>query len=1083
MRYVIRLSAAIASVVTILLVVVAGAVCLLLWTETGQELLEAQTERILSTALGPDLVIEMEQQRVGFDPNAGLGLRFADVTLRDRETRTVMATAERIGVGIGLGAIFGDGLVIDRVGVSGVRIAETALASEPSDGLPTPATIFAALDRSIEDLARTGLRRLRISDLSVIDAPGFGSIAELTIRKSEPGHFTLELSGDRHGQALAASGDVRLDEATRKVAELSLGTSRFDIGTAAQQAATVGDGPEFRVQAMLTVRMRTDPDGRQIEATFDAQDGLFRDRHGELNPSGSLTLILQEDGDAVLLRDGVVDLGDVHAEFGGQIGIAGDADGALPLEIATTRLTSSIGEASGTLRSGTLDMHGRIDPDAGRFDMERFSLKVGTGELAGHGALSGGAPADRLVLALAARDLDVPDVKAFWPFFLADGPRAWVLAHMEAGGSVTRGSINLDISLARLAELMTPGVGPTDEEFQLELDLSDVAFRTFGDLPGMTAAHGRIEAGGDKTVIAIDRAALADEAEIGVLPSSIEFGRSPEGTAALLSLNLEGDATALLRLADREPVRALDRFDWRADEIAGRAEVGVGLAFQLPRRQASPGAGGAAADRSISLESWSVIADLDGVALKRRIAGRSISSVAGIVSLAPGSAIGDVTAHVDGVPTTINFSQPLGSEPVGEANLTVTAALESAQVKAMLPKLGDVLDGPISARLTRSGDRFRGSIDLGSARLSVPAIGWSKGPGVPAALDFELAMDGDRIVLPTAELKGEGFSASGSVEMDPAGLRRIALTQAAFNRDDSVAATVERGQSGYAVTVSGASLDARALLGRLKTEWSGSSDEGSAANLTVSVKVDRLLGFDGEVLHDAAISYRNGPRSGLAATLTARTPQGSAVDLAIEPGQQGRSIRLGAGDAGALLRFAGLYKRMAGGSLDLRLTGAPEGRISGPLLLRDFTLVDEPRLASLVGTTRADRSSLAGALGRDLEVSQAYFDTASTGLSWDGSRLVAYDGILRGPIFGSSFEGVLYDAARRIDMAGSFMPAYGVNRLFGAIPFVGGILGNGAEGGLIGITYRLAGPFGDPTLAVNPISAIAPGIFRRIFEY
>ncbi|NDV88647.1 hypothetical protein GTW51_18250 [Aurantimonas aggregata] len=1083
MKAAIRLLAGIASFAVILLVVAAAAIALLLWTDTGQEILEAQTERIISTALGPDFIVEMDRQRVGFDASAGLGLRFADVTLRDRASGAVVATADRIGVGIGLGALFDDGLVVDRVGVSGVRIASEIINAKPSGALPTPATIFASLGRSIRDLDRTGLRRLRVSDLSVIDAPEIGGISELTIRKTGDGRFTLETNGTFGEQAVAASGEVQLDAAGRELSGLEFETSRVTLGTDTSQPPSESPAPDIHIPATLRVTMRSDGAGRELVATVTMKDGTFRGRQAVDIPSASLSLAIHEDGDEIVLKDGAFDLGDAHAEFGGRIGLVADADGALPVQIATTRLTSTIGSDTGPVRSAMFGLEGSVRTATGRIDLEHLALRVGAGELSGHGAVSGFEPTDRLTLRMDANDLAVPDVKAFWPFFLADGARNWVLAHIDSGGSVTSGSVGLDLSIERLGAIMTPDSGPTEDEFKLALDLADVSFRTIGEMPLVKSATGRIDAKGSMTVVSIESAALLDEADVMILPSSIEFGRTDEGTAALLSLNLAGDATTLLQLANRDPVRALRQTDWQPDEVSGRAELGVGVAFHLPRPplRADPAAPQTAG--SVRLESWSVVADVDAVALKRPIAGRSISAMTGIVSVAPGSAIGDVEAMVDGVPATINFSQPLAPNPVGEPSLTVTASLEGAQVKTLLPKLGDMLDGPVSARLTRSGERFLGSVDLGSARLSVPAIGWSKGPGVPATLDFEMAMEGDRIVLPTAELKGEGFSAQGTVELDSAGLRRMELRRAAFNRDDSVAATIERSDSGYAVTVSGSSLDARAMLGRLKTDWSGSSGGGSAGNLTVSVKVDRLLGFDGEELRDAAISYRNGGRAGLATSLTATTPRGSPVSLAVEPGEVGRAIRLDAGDAGALLRFAGLYKRMAGGSLGLRLTGNPEGRISGPLSLRDFTLVDEPRLASLVGTSRADPNSLAGALGRDLEVSQAYFDTASTGLSWDGNRLVAYDGILRGPIFGSSFEGVIYDTARQIDMSGSFMPAYGVNRLFGAIPFVGGILGNGAEGGLIGITYRLAGPFGDPTLAVNPISAIAPGIFRRIFEY
>ena len=42
-------------------------------------------------------------------------------------------------------------------------------------------------------------------------------------------------------------------------------------------------------------------------------------------------------------------------------------------------------------------------------------------------------------------------------------------------------------------------------------------------------------------------------------------------------------------------------------------------------------------------------------------------------------------------------------------------------------------------------------------------------------------------------------------------------------------------------------------------------------------------------------------------------------------------------------------------------------------------------------------------------------------------------------------------------MTGTFMPAYGLNRVFGEIPLVGIMLGNGRDRGLIGVTFKLDG--------------------------
>jgi hypothetical protein len=54
--------------------------------------------------------------------------------------------------------------------------------------------------------------------------------------------------------------------------------------------------------------------------------------------------------------------------------------------------------------------------------------------------------------------------------------------------------------------------------------------------------------------------------------------------------------------------------------------------------------------------------------------------------------------------------------------------------------------------------------------------------------------------------------------------------------------------------------------------------------------------------------------------------------------------------------------------------------------------------------------------------------------------------------------------------------------MFGQIPIVGLFLG-GSNEGLVGITYEVVGPPSAPVLRVNPISAVAPGVFRKMFEF
>jgi hypothetical protein len=68
-------------------------------------------------------------------------------------------------------------------------------------------------------------------------------------------------------------------------------------------------------------------------------------------------------------------------------------------------------------------------------------------------------------------------------------------------------------------------------------------------------------------------------------------------------------------------------------------------------------------------------------------------------------------------------------------------------------------------------------------------------------------------------------------------------------------------------------------------------------------------------------------------------------------------------------------------------------------------------------------------------------------------------------------------------MSGTFIPMYGVNNVFGQIPLFGLFLGGGSNEGLFGITYEVVGTPGQPVLRVNPISAIFPGVSRKIMEF
>jgi hypothetical protein len=152
--------------------------------------------------------------------------------------------------------------------------------------------------------------------------------------------------------------------------------------------------------------------------------------------------------------------------------------------------------------------------------------------------------------------------------------------------------------------------------------------------------------------------------------------------------------------------------------------------------------------------------------------------------------------------------------------------------------------------------------------------------------------------------------------------------------------------------------------------------------------------------------------------------------------------------------------------------------LTGVLVIDDFVLRDEPALRRLM---------LEGAPPVDTQKSQKIdadvmaFSKLQVRFHRDGSRLDLSEGTMHGEAIGLTVQGSLDFVHDQVDMSGTFVPVYSLNNLFAKIPVVGLILAGGTNEGLIGVNYRITGMASAPTLNINPLSAIAPGIFRQIF--
>ena len=136
------------------------------------------------------------------------------------------------------------------------------------------------------------------------------------------------------------------------------------------------------------------------------------------------------------------------------------------------------------------------------------------------------------------------------------------------------------------------------------------------------------------------------------------------------------------------------------------------------------------------------------------------------------------------------------------------------------------------------------------------------------------------------------------------------------------------------------------------------------------------------------------------------------------------------------------------------------------------------------GETQLDRVA-AGGQGGNAQVAPTglTFSRLRAEFTRQNGQLSIREGVVKGPMIGATLEGRIDYPGNEVRMSGTFVPMYGLNNMFGQIPIVGLFLGGGSNEGLIGVTYEVVGTPGAPVLRVNPISAMAPGVLRKIFEF
>jgi hypothetical protein len=718
-------------------------------------------------------------------------------------------------------------------------------------------------------------------------------------------------------------------------------------------------------------------------------------------------------------------------------------------------------------------MRGSIDPARQRitFDQGDFGTKEGGRDsqevsVALSGSLDfSGEP--RLTVGIAGNQMPVAALKRLWPVFIAPKVRDWLVQHIVSG-TVERIDIATNMTLAQ----MQPAGPPIPEEgLSIDIAVSNTVMRPVEGLPPIRGADLNARVTGRTATVSVGKG-IVDVSPGRRLNLSNGVFEVPDTNVpeppARVQFRLEAPVPAVVELLALERLRDFSGAPFDPATTRGTVTAQVNLGMPL-RPDLPPGS-----------TDYNIAADIANFSADRMLFNHKVEAQALRVNASNHNyqIKGDV--RIGGTPAQIDYRK-VTAEP--DAELRLQATLDDAARARLGLSFGTAIGGTLSFKLAgrvseTEATRLTVEADLTPLKVDSLLPGWVKPAGTQARAVFTFVRDKGGMRFDDLLIDGPGILARGTVELDANGdMQSANFPVFATSDGDKVTLRADRGADGaLKVLMRGDVYDGRTFV---KTSMAGPPADPKSrarqADIDLDIKIGVVAGHYGEALRglDLRLSRRNGRVRSF--SLNAKIGRDTALigDMRNRVASGRPVLYFETSDAGALFRFTNVYPRMIGGKIWVVMDpptqdAAPQ---AGVINLQDFSIRGEGALDRVV--TNAPQDS------RDaIEFSQARAEFTRT-----PGRTAIRDGVVKGPVIGATMEGLIDYARNEVNVRGTLVPLYGINNMFGQIPIVGLFLGGGSNEGLLGITYEVTGPPSNPRAIVNPISAIAPGLLRKFFEF
>jgi AsmA-like C-terminal region/Protein of unknown function len=739
---------------------------------------------------------------------------------------------------------------------------------------------------------------------------------------------------------------------------------------------------------------------------------------------------------------------------------------------------------------------GYFNPDSDEVKIAGFFLKAGNATFTMKGRIESVSTSPGVFLQGKISSVSIPVLKRLWPSFLAIQARNWMGKSVQEG-KVVAGDFKIAIPSGILDKL-PDHADLLPEMVALKLDLRDLLIEYLPGFVPLSIPDATVRVAGRQLSIDVPKGRIyfrrgsALKLSHGSYTISDMRKKVPDSD---LNFRVAGEAQDLLKFIDQPALKFARNSGIAANKIDGKLKGVISVHIPLKKHLEFKDVALNGNLRLRDMKSKNLFGDVsvDGGTINIKISEKAVGANGGIV--------------LKGIPVKLNWQHIFGARKLQQPPIRLSAVLgKSSRDHLGLGAINKIVKGDIPVVVTvapqgNSQNAIQVRADLTNASIDNTAVGWSKAPGIAAVLQFDVEnVRANQTQLRNFNLVGNGLMLEGMLSLNnkTARIDSFIFPRASFKLIENMSLEGKRQDNGVmSITAKVQRLHGTKLL-RLQffdKNKRNISKADARGDYDLSAQINTVVGSNGTYVSGSRldIQQRNGKVVWL--DFKGRLNGQSSIALLMEPESNGRrTLKAESTDAGATFRIIGLYPNIKGGQLSLKVDMDPKGSTEkkGTLWVKDFYVVGSQKIDGKAKSSDIFKNDLMGERrtrtrkkrGRARVMrTRMQFNQLKAPFSFGDGQFILHDSYVNGPVIGATLRGKIDFRTERMRLGGTYIPLYGLNSAIGEIPVLSDLLVGRQGEGVFGVTFAIEGPTDKPTVIVNPVSLLAPGVFRQIFDF